>query len=90
MHALLLVLVEPLAVVAANALGDQDLRSLDRSPLAGLLTQLAGLALGPPLDLEDGEVRDDSQRGADALDVLVCLWRFLFQLFDRVKKDRSR
>ena len=61
-RALLLVRIQPLAVVAADALGHQDLRPLNRAPLAGLLAQPAGAALGPPLDLEDGEVRDDAER----------------------------
>ncbi len=40
-RALLLVHIETLAVVAAHAFGHDDLRALDRAPLAGFLTQLA-------------------------------------------------
>ena len=51
-RALLLIEVEPLAVVAAHALALDDLRPADRAPLAGLLADLAGVALGPALDPE--------------------------------------
>ena len=49
-RALLLIQVEPLAVVAAHALALDDLRPADRAPLARLLADLAGVALGPALD----------------------------------------
>src|SRR5258708_23689404 len=64
-RALLLMEVEPLAVVAANAFGLQDLRPLDRAPLARLLADLARVALGTALDAEDGEVRHDPEHRAD-------------------------
>src|SRR5262245_1592613 len=62
MRALLLVHVETLAVVAAHAFGHDDLRALDGAPLAGLLAQLAGIALGPALDAEDRDLRQQPQR----------------------------
>ena len=65
MRALLLVEVEPLAVVAAHALARDDLRAANRAPLAGLLADLAGLAFRPALDPEHGQVRDDAEHRAD-------------------------
>src|SRR4029453_13703318 len=61
---LLLVRVKALAVIAAHTLGDEDLRPLDRAPLARLLTDLARVALRPALDAEDRQVRDHAERGA--------------------------
>src|SRR5262245_30158400 len=61
-RALLLVGVEPLAVVAADAFALDDLRPLNRAPLAGLLADAAGLALRPALDLEDRQVRQHAER----------------------------
>src|SRR5262249_40860739 len=58
--ALLLIHVEALAIVAPHAFARDDLRPADGAPLARLLANLAGLALGPPLDPEHGQVRDDS------------------------------
>ena len=52
-HALLLVRVDTLAVVAAHALGPHDLRPADGAPLAGALADLAALALRPALDAEE-------------------------------------
>src|SRR6266404_1342556 len=65
MRAFLLVEIEPLAVVAAHALGDQDLRAADRVPLARLLADLARLALGPALDPKHRQVRQQSERRTD-------------------------
>src|SRR6185503_5518042 len=64
-RALLLVHVEPLAVVAPHALALHDPRPADGTPLAGLLTNLAAVALGPPLDPEHRQVRQDPEHRAD-------------------------
>src|SRR5262249_9213899 len=63
--ALLLIEVEPLAVVAADALALHDLRSANGAPLAGLLADLAGPAFAPSLDAEHRERRQDAERRAD-------------------------
>ena len=65
MRALLLVHVEALAVVTPHAFARDDLRPPNRAPLARLLADLAALALGPALDAEDRQVREDAQRRAD-------------------------
>src|SRR5690242_162147 len=64
-RALLLVPIEPLAVVAADALGLDDLRTVDRAPVAGLLAQLARVALGPSLYAEDRHLREQAERRAE-------------------------
>ena len=64
-RALLLVHVEPLAVVTPHAFGHDDLRPLDRAPLAGLLAELAAVAFRPALDAEDRQLREQPQRGAE-------------------------
>src|SRR5262245_41494313 len=64
-RAALLVGVEDLAVVAAHALREHDLALADRAPLALFLAELALAALGPALDLEDREQRDEPERGAE-------------------------
>ena len=64
MRALLHVGVEPLAVVAADALGHVDPRPLDGAPLARLLADLARVAFLPPLDAEDRRLRQDPQERA--------------------------
>src|SRR5690242_18254775 len=66
MRAALLVVVEDLAVVAAHALGLQDLPLTDRAPLAGLLAQSALAALGPAFDrLDRRDLRDEAERRAE-------------------------
>src|SRR6187399_2179069 len=60
---LLLVVIQPLAVVAAYALALDDLRPLDRPPLAGFLADAAGVALRPALDAEDGQIRQHAEEG---------------------------
>src|SRR5262245_33062337 len=64
-RALLLIHVEALAVVAADALALDDLWPLDRAPLTRLLADLAVVALGPALDLKNGQVREDAEKRAD-------------------------
>src|SRR5262249_62365771 len=64
-RALLLIEVQTLAVVAADAFALHDLRAADRAPLAGFLADLAGLALAPALDAEHGQRRQDAERRAD-------------------------
>src|SRR6185503_12187005 len=64
--AALLVVVEDLAVVAAHALGLDDLALADRAPFAGLLAQRALAALRPALDLEHGgDARHETERRAE-------------------------
>src|SRR5262249_5681249 len=64
--ALLLVHVEALAIVAANSLGLDDFRSLDRAPLTRPLADLARLALGPALDrTKRRHGRNDAECRAD-------------------------
>src|SRR5262245_4086951 len=64
--AALLVVVEDLAVVAAHALGFQDLPLADGAPLAGLLAERALAALGPTFDGPEGRhLRDETQRRAE-------------------------
>src|SRR5690349_14219043 len=65
MRTLLRIRIQPLAVVAAHALGHDDLGPLDRPPLARLLADAAGLALRPSLDAEDGDLRQDSEERAE-------------------------
>jgi radical SAM superfamily enzyme YgiQ (UPF0313 family) len=60
-----LIVVQPLAVVAADALRQHDLRAADRAPLAGLLADAAGVALGPALDAEHGQLRQHAEKRAD-------------------------
>src|SRR4051812_16284436 len=62
---LLRVLIEPLTVVAAHALGEHDLRPPNGTPLAGLLADPAGLAFRPALDAEDRQLRQDPQKRAE-------------------------
>ena len=64
-RALLGVLIESLAVVASDALGQHDLRTANGAPLTGLLADLARVALGPPLDTKDRERRQNPQSGAE-------------------------
>src|SRR3954466_3279191 len=65
-RALLLIHVEPFAVVAAHALALDDQRPANRAPLAGFLAQLAAVALGPALDPKHGRhLRNDSERRAN-------------------------
>src|ERR1051326_5847609 len=65
-RALLLIEIEPLAVVAPHALAPDDSRSLDRAPLARLLADPARVAFAPSLDAEDRRrLREDAERGAD-------------------------
>ena len=54
--------VKPLAIIASHALAGDDLRAADGSPFTGLLADLAGIALGPPLDPEDREVGKQTQK----------------------------
>src|ERR1044072_8950549 len=62
---LLRVLVQPLAVVAADALGEDDVGPAHGAPLARFLADPAVLALAPALDAEHGQLRDDAEERAD-------------------------
>src|SRR6266542_1957625 len=64
-RALLLIEVEPLAVVATDALAGDDFRSANRAPFARLLADLARLALGPAFDPEVVQVRQHTERRSD-------------------------
>ena len=64
MRALRLVGIEPLAIIAAHALRKDDARSSNGAPLARLLTDAARRTLVPSLDAENGELRDQTERGA--------------------------
>src|SRR5690606_1837557 len=57
--------VQPLAVVAAHALGHEDLALADCAPLAFVLAELAAAALGPPRDAKCTERRQQPERRAD-------------------------
>src|SRR5262245_45565230 len=59
------VLIQPLAVVAAYALGEDDLRAADCAPLAGFLADPAVRALAPALDAEDSQFRQHAEERAD-------------------------
>ena len=53
---LLRVQIESFAVIAAYAFSHQNVWALNRSPFAGLLTNLTVVAFGPTLDPKNGEV----------------------------------
>src|SRR5688500_9897637 len=65
MRAPRLVVVENLAIVAAHALGEDDLALADRAPFASLLAECALTALGPTPHLEHGQRREQAERGAE-------------------------
>src|SRR5262245_12736052 len=52
-RSLLLVTVKPFTVIATNALRGHNPGPSYSAPFAGLLTNLARVAFGPPLDSED-------------------------------------
>ena len=56
MRTLLRVQIESFAVIAAYALSHQNVWALNRSPFAGLFTNLTVVAFGPTLDPKNGEV----------------------------------
>src|SRR5262245_28035107 len=65
-RAALLVVVEDLAVVAARALGLQNLPLADRAPLALLLAERALAALGPAFDRQHRRrLRNEAERRAE-------------------------
>src|SRR5690348_11054780 len=57
--------VESFAIVTPYAFRRDDFRPSNGSPLARLLTDFAGVALGPSLDAEDGQIREQPEKGAD-------------------------
>src|SRR6185436_807849 len=61
-RALLLIEVEPLAVVASDTFARDHVRTSYGAQLARLLADLAGLALGAAVDPEHRQVRQNSQR----------------------------
>src|SRR5687767_5195931 len=63
-RALLLIVVESFAVIAAHAFGHQNPRTVDGAPFTRFLTDAARVALGPALDAEDGQVGKQPERGA--------------------------
>src|SRR5881396_3310592 len=65
MRTLLLIHVQPFAVVTADALTLDDYRPANGSPLALLLADLAGLAFRPAFDPEHREVRKQAKKRAD-------------------------
>src|SRR5439155_26770033 len=64
-RALLLVQIEPLAVIAAHALRLDNPGALNGAPLAGLLADLARLAFRPALDPKHRQVRQQAEERAD-------------------------
>ncbi len=64
-----LVFVQSFAVVATYALGQRDLRPLNRTPVASLLAHFARLAFVPALDAKDGEVGQQTQTSPDRAQV---------------------
>src|SRR5262245_55211844 len=60
-RALLRVRVKALAIVAAHALGHDDLRAANGASLTRLLADAARTAFGPALDPEYRQVRHDSE-----------------------------
>src|SRR5688572_33280366 len=67
MGTFLLVGMEPLAVVAADAFALDDLRPLNRAPLARLLADTAGLAFRPafvPKNVRFGKPAERAANGA--------------------------
>ena len=65
MRAFLLIHVEALAVIAADAFAGDDLRTANRAPLAFLLADFAIVAFTPALDSEDREVRKQTEKRSD-------------------------
>src|SRR5690606_11202415 len=65
MRAAVAVVVELLAVVAAHALGDDDLAVANRAPFTRVLAHLALAAFGPSFDSEGRQRRQQTERRAE-------------------------
>src|SRR5262245_16897498 len=62
---LLFVHVEAFAIVTSDTFAYYDLRPANRSPLARLFANLAGITFGPTLDSKNSQVREQSEKSAD-------------------------
>lgn len=65
MRTLGLAVVQNFAFVAAHALRHDDFALTNRAPFAGIFAERASAALRPPLNLEHGKSRNETERRAE-------------------------